>query len=98
MLAEVPTGEKIDKLIGFWGFHPMLMLKRVGSTEAFRAFQGLLFLILTDSVVDVHSPHTKGRMGVLMGGSATERANSNNRQHKMGGITPTTSNHRKRQN
>jgi len=46
MLAEVPTGKKIDKLIGFWGFHPMLMLKRVGSTEAFRAFQGLLFLAI----------------------------------------------------
>jgi hypothetical protein len=45
------------------------------------------FLILTDSVVDVHSPHTRGRIGVLMGGSATERANSNNRQHKMGGST-----------
>ena len=43
MLAEVPTGKEIDKLIGFWDFHPMLMLKRIGSTEAFRAFQGLLF-------------------------------------------------------
>ena len=45
------------------------------------------FLILTDSVVDVRSPHREGKISVLVGCSATEQASSNNERHKMGEIT-----------
>jgi len=56
------------------------------------------FLILTESVVDVRSPHREGKMSVLVGRSTTEQDSSNNERHKMGEITTKGSNHRKRQN
>jgi len=46
-----------------------------------------IFLILTDSVVDVRSPHREGKISVLVSRSTTEQASSNNAQHKMCEIT-----------
>ncbi len=57
-----------------------------------------MFLILTDSVVDVRSPHGESKTSVLVGRSATEQDSSNNEPHKMGKTTTKGSSHRKRQN
>jgi hypothetical protein len=54
--------------------------------------------MLTDSVIDVRSPHREGKTSVLVGRSGTEQDSSNNEQHKMGKITTKGSNHRKRRN
>jgi hypothetical protein len=43
MPTELPIGKEMDKPAGFPGFHPVLMLKKTSSIEAFRTFKHCFF-------------------------------------------------------